>query len=86
MSVLANDRTIENMSHVLDLRGVACPMNFVRTKLLLDKLASGQVIEVILDAGEPVESVYASVSAEGHNVSKPQAKGQGTFSLVIKKV
>lgn len=74
------------MSHMLDLRGVSCPMNFVKTKIFLDKLESGAVLEVILDAGEPVESVYSSITAEGHLVEEPKAKDDGAFILVIRKV
>ncbi|CAN5203505.1 hypothetical protein BH11CYA1_BH11CYA1_32380 [soil metagenome] len=50
----------------LDLRGVACPMNFVKTRLKLDKLSTGDLLEVFLDQGEPIESVTSSVLSEGH--------------------
>jgi tRNA 2-thiouridine synthesizing protein A len=50
----------------LDLRGVACPMNFVKTRLKLDKMATGELLEVLLDSGEPIESVTSSVISEGH--------------------
>jgi TusA-related sulfurtransferase len=69
----------------LDLRGVACPLNFVKTKLLLDKLPVGALLEVILDDGEPVESVYSSIVAEGHSVEAPAPFEQGSFALVICK-
>jgi TusA-related sulfurtransferase len=38
----------------LDLRGTPCPINFVKTKLKLERMAAGQVLEVWLDPGEPV--------------------------------
>ena len=75
----------ENKNHLLDLRGVSCPMNFVKTKLLLDKLGSGAVVEVYLDAGEPVESVSSSMTAEGHMVEEPKPRTDGGFSLIIRK-
>jgi TusA-related sulfurtransferase len=74
------------MTHQLDLRGIACPMNFVKTRLFLDKLSVGEFLMVILDAGEPVESVFASLSAEGHTVKTPEALADGTFSLTIQKM
>ena len=74
------------ISHNLDLRGIACPLNFVKTKLCLDNLKDGEILHVSLDAGEPIESVYASVLAEGHNVQTPQEKADGSFTLSIKKV
>lgn len=73
------------MTDQLDLRGVACPMNFVKTRLALDKLANGEFLTVILDQGEPVESVFASVKAEGHKVEIPKPWAPGSFSLTIKK-
>jgi TusA-related sulfurtransferase len=49
-------------------------MNFVKTRLFLDKIASGDLLEVQLDNGEPVDSVSASVAAEGHTVEKIDKK------------
>ncbi|MDJ0605451.1 sulfurtransferase TusA family protein, partial [Microcystis sp. M53602_WE12] len=34
----------------LDLRGTPCPINFVRTKLQLEKMTAGERLEVWLDA------------------------------------
>lgn len=78
-------RLEENKTHLLDLRGVTCPMNFVKTKLFLDKLESGAIVEVCLDGGEPVESVSSSMTAEGHFVQEPKARADGGFSLIIRK-
>jgi TusA-related sulfurtransferase len=70
---------------LLDLRGVACPMNFVKTKLYLDKLATGETVRVLLDAGEPVESVSSSIVAEGHELMESQQEGSGHYRLLIRK-
>jgi TusA-related sulfurtransferase len=69
----------------LDLRGVACPMNFVKAKLSLDKLEEGAILEVVLDAGEPVTNVFASMVADGHQVDEPKPLADGSFELQIKK-
>ena len=53
----------------LDLRGVACPMNWVKTKLALEQLAPGDELTVRLDAGEPIESVPRSAREDGHEVA-----------------
>ncbi|ASC69949.1 hypothetical protein XM38_008790 [Halomicronema hongdechloris C2206] len=50
----------------LDLRGTPCPINFVRTKLTLDQMPTGTVLEVWLDPGEPIEQVPDSLSMEGY--------------------
>jgi len=71
--------------HHLDLRGVACPMNFVKTRLKLDKLEEGELLEVLLDLGEPYESVTESVQSEGHNIEQAQIDEAGFASLLIRK-
>jgi TusA-related sulfurtransferase len=53
----------------LDLRGVPCPMNWVRTRLALEELLPGDSLLVTLDDGEPLESVPRSAREEGHEVT-----------------
>lgn len=74
------------MAHNLDLRGIPCPLNFVKTKLCLDNLSDGETLLVILDAGEPIESVYSSVLAEGHKVEAPVKREDSGYNLPIQKV
>ncbi len=50
----------------LDLRGTPCPINFVRTKLRLQQMPPGSLLEVWLDAGEPIEQVPDSLVMEGY--------------------
>lgn len=52
----------------LDLRGTPCPINFVRTKLRLDQMAPGSLLEVWLDPGEPIEQVPDSLRMEGYGI------------------
>ncbi len=52
----------------LDLRGVACPMNFIKIKLALELFNEGDRVEVLLDDGEPVKNLPRSLKAEGHRL------------------
>ncbi|MGA7172263.1 MAG: sulfurtransferase TusA family protein [Candidatus Dormiibacterota bacterium] len=52
----------------MDLRGVACPLTFVRTRIALNRLSPGQSLEVLLDEGEPAELVPRSCSEDGEVV------------------
>ncbi|MGF1537432.1 MAG: sulfurtransferase TusA family protein [Elainellaceae cyanobacterium] len=52
----------------LDLRGTPCPINFIRTKLCLEKMAPGSLLEVWLDGGEPIEQVPSSLTMEGYTI------------------
>jgi TusA-related sulfurtransferase len=53
----------------LDLSGVPCPMNWVRTRLALEALTPGDSLVVVLDEGEPLDSVPRSAREDGHRVS-----------------
>jgi sulfite reductase (ferredoxin) len=55
-------------NHIIDLRGVACPLNFVKAKLELEKLDTGRILEVLLDEGEPARNVPDSFSEQGQEV------------------
>ena len=68
-----------------DLRGVLCPMNFVRTKLELATLQSGDVLEILLDDGKPIENVPGSVRLEGHTVLSETQHTEGYWQVLIKK-
>ena len=65
-SIKANHPSAE----LLDLRGTPCPINFVRTKLRLEQMQSGQILEVWLDGGEPIEQVPDSLTMAGYNIDK----------------
>jgi TusA-related sulfurtransferase len=54
----------------LDLRGTPCPINFVRTKLYLEKMLPGGLLEVWLDSGEPIEQVPDSLTMAGYQVEQ----------------
>jgi tRNA 2-thiouridine synthesizing protein A len=53
----------------LDLTGVLCPMNWVRARLALEQMQPGERLELILDPGEPIDSVPRSAREEGHAVT-----------------
>ncbi len=60
---------------VVNLRGVACPMNFVKAKIELEKVQPGQTIKVMLDEGEPIRNVPASFISQGQSVVKTEKEG-----------
>ena len=52
----------------LDLRGIMCPFNFVKTKLRLEDMENGAILIVTIDHGEPLKNVRASVEIEGYTI------------------
>ncbi|HLG22251.1 MAG TPA: sulfurtransferase TusA family protein [Candidatus Manganitrophaceae bacterium] len=88
-SSIKNEETMSLEKKVdihLDLSGVACPMNFVKTKLQLEEMDAGQWLEVVIDDGEPIRNVPRSVQAEGHKLLKTEKTSEGRYKLVIEKV
>jgi TusA-related sulfurtransferase len=56
----------------LDLHGVMCPYNYVKTKLKLEEMKPGQILAVIIDDGEPIRNVPRSAHDEGHKILQIQ--------------
>jgi TusA-related sulfurtransferase len=54
--------------HYLDIESDICPITFVKTKLLMERMKSGEIVEIRLSSGEPLENVPRSVHEEGHTV------------------
>ena len=70
----------------VDITDVNCPVTFVKTKVALEELDDGQILQVHLNDGEPVQNVPRSVKEEGHEVLKLVDNEDGTFEIYIKKV
>ena len=68
----------------LDLRGVICPYNFVKTKLKLETMDHGQVLAVLLDDGDPIKNVPRSVENEGHTVLAQDRVGS-SYRVLIRR-
>ncbi|QUY40649.1 sulfurtransferase TusA family protein [Acaryochloris sp. 'Moss Beach'] len=67
----------------IDLRGTPCPLNFVRTKLHLQKMAPGSLLEVWLDPGEPIEQVPDSLKMAGYEIEQLQ-DCSGFYALQVR--
>ncbi len=68
--------------HYLDLRGLACPLNFVKCCLALENLSVGQALKVDLDLGEAETSVINGLQEKGFNL-KILNKDSKMVSLMI---
>jgi sulfite reductase (ferredoxin) len=69
----------------LNLRGVACPMNFVKAKLKLETLAIGETLSVVLDEGEPIRNVPESFRQEGQEIAGLTDLRDGHWRVIIRK-
>ncbi len=70
---------------LLDITADACPMTFVRTRLALDRLALGDVLEVRLRGAEPLRNVSANAVALGHALLETTTLADGVTMLRIRR-
>ena len=75
---------VEEIVDSLDLKGVACPFNYVQAKIRLETMNVGQLLEITIDDGEPIENVPKSLTNDGHEITDTKKVG-GHYRLVIRK-
>lgn len=66
--VMAAHKPSINTNYFLDITALVCPMTFVRTKLLIEKMASGETCEIRLKGAEPLQNVPRSARELGHEI------------------
>lgn len=70
---------------LLDLKGVRCPMNYVQAKLYLENIKIGEIVELCLDEGEPIQNVPASLKNDGQEILEIK-KLDGFYKVRVKKM
>jgi len=68
----------------IDITKEICPMTYVKTKLKLETLSSGEVLEVTLRDGEPLMNLPRSVKEEGHRILEIRQKGD-FYTILIER-
>lgn len=74
----------EQPAKLADLTGAVCPMTFVRFKLAIEKIAAGELLEIILNEGEQMQNVPRSIKEEGHRVESVRQEDDG-YHLLVRK-
>lgn len=87
-STVSKQEPVTPAAPVLDLRGVMCPLNYVKTKLKLEMMDQGEQLEVWLDAGDPIKNVPMSLRNDGHKVlaEEPLEPEAAHFKILVEKV
>lgn len=73
------------MKHFLDITKETCPMTFVKVKLQLAKMKSGEQLEVLLNEGEPLENVPRSCEEQGYKVLSIEPTDLNRHIIIIEK-
>lgn len=69
----------------LDIRPFACPLTWVKTRIALEGLRQGEVLEILLADGEPLENVPRSAALEGHAELAREPAADGGWRLLLRK-
>lgn len=69
----------------IDIRGLVCPITFVRAKLAIESMEPGEALEILLDYEEASRSIPKSMEDHGHKVLRAEKTGPKEWVLLIKK-
>lgn len=71
----------------LDISAEGCPLTFVKTKLLMEKMRAGEIASIRLSAGEPLDNVPRTLRDQGHTVLElaPEEAGGSIYRLTVQK-
>jgi TusA-related sulfurtransferase len=69
----------------LDIKGVVCPYTLVKSKLAIEDISVGQVLEIVLDFPEASESIPKAMLNYGHTVLKVDKINDTDWVIQIKK-
>lgn len=69
----------------IDIRGLVCPYTFVKSKLAVEEMDVGQVLEIVLDYPEATDSIPKSMEDHGHKVLKVEKLNEKDWVIRIRK-
>jgi TusA-related sulfurtransferase len=69
----------------IDITAETCPMTYVRTRLALDTMQTGQILLVRLKGEDPLRNVPRAAADQGHDPLELLEQPDGTWLLVVQK-
>ena len=69
----------------LDITTETCPMTFVRTRLMLDRMERGEILQVTCRGEEPRGNIPRTATEQGHAVLRQEDGTDGLTRLWIRK-
>ncbi len=94
MKEIKNDKTVDENARIsmadivvdaiLDARGELCPYPFIRTKWLMEQIASGEVLKVIVNDPEALQNIDSWTKKSGDRILRIENEGN-THIIYVKK-
>ena len=69
----------------VDITDVVCPVTFVKAKVALEEIENGQILEIKLNDGEPIQNIPRSLKNEKHKVLNVNKNDDGTYTITVVK-
>ena len=69
----------------LDIRGEVCPYTLVKSKLGVEAIEVGQIIEILLDYPEAADSIPKAMLNYGHSVLKVDKINEKEWIVQVRK-
>jgi TusA-related sulfurtransferase len=78
---------VNKPQYSLDISAEVCPLTFVKTKLLLENMAAGEVACIRLGSGEPLDNLPRTLRDQGHSVLdlRPEQPDGTIYRLLVRK-
>jgi TusA-related sulfurtransferase len=73
------------MKHTLDITQDKCPLTFIKTAHHLSKMEAGEILEILISDGEPLESVPKELEEYGHEVLNIEKISETQYKITVKK-
>jgi TusA-related sulfurtransferase len=69
----------------LDIRGEVCPYTLVKSKLAIEEVEVGQVVEILLDYPEAADSIPKAMLNYGNTVLSVEKLNPKEWKILIRK-
>ncbi len=76
---------VKKIDKTLNIKGVVCPYTLVKSKLAVEDIEVGQILEILLDYPEASESIPKAMLNYGHTVLKVEKINSTDWIIRIKK-
>ena len=61
------------------------PFNYVQTRIRLEEMDMGELLEITIDDGKPIKNVPESLTDDGHDIVRTHQIGTESYRLLIRK-
>ena len=82
---MADANSSKQVSQVLDCIGLYCPMPVLKTRQEMDKLAAGEILEVLSDDPAAEEDLKAWAKRSGQKIINIEKIDEGIRFLILKE-